>query len=424
MTPNHEFDRQLADWLHETSAHRVPDHVADVLLVTRATRQRPWWSSLERWLPVSVLERQLVPVARLPWRLFVVSALILALIAAALLFAGSQRHLPAPFGPAKNGTITFADAGDIYSLDSFGGTPRVVVGGATSDAIPSFSHDGTHLGFIRDTHVGGKGFAVMAANADGSNVSQVVDLFDIPSAGEISPDGSTLVFAGTYAGGVTATYSVPTTGSEAPRPLDLGPGELRWLGWRPPSGRELVYLQLRAGHFVFSRAAPDGSHQTVIRDIGTFGDPSFYFNPSLTPDGRSVIYPWPDGLWHNNVLDLDTGAVRQLGLGPAGRHELHGVVSPDGTNLLFHDVNPDTPGLQEMLAPLDGSAPAIPIGPVYPIVDGNANLDQEFSPDGRSIVILQGRDREIRLVDATTGGAGQVVTWQSNDLPGWQRLAP
>ena len=80
--------------------------------------------------------------------------------------------------------------------------------------------------------------------------------------------------------------------------------------------------------------------------------------------------------------------------------------------------------MQVTLAPLDDSRPAIRIGPGYPIVNGTASVGQEFSPDGKTIIINQSRDDEVRVVDAATGGLGRVLSWQTADMPGWQRLAP
>lgn len=425
MTTNHEFDRQLADWLHETSAHRVPDHVVDVLLVTRATRQRPWWSSLERWLPMDIPIRARTFVPNAPWRLLAMAALVAALVAGLLLLAGSRRQVPPPFGPARNGTIAFADVGDVFAVDALGGTPRLLIGGLTSDAAPTFWRDGTRLAFLRDTHVSGSGVALMVADADGSNVRQIVDLTDAPGWVDVSPDGRTLAMSAIYKG-VSGLYLVDAAGTTLPRQLGVGEGEVRWLAWRPPTGAELVYVQSNAGDIGIYGVAADGTGRHLIKDLGVLdSDIEANLEPSLTPDGTAVVYAVVDGdLFHNHLLNLDTKVDRQLALGPAGGHELHGTVSPDGTKVLFHDVRSGTPGLQEMLAPLDGSAPAIAIGPPYPIVNGHADLGQEFSPDGRTVVIIQGRDREIRLVDAATGGDGQVATWKTNDLPGWQRLAP
>ena len=52
MTTNDAFERNLSIWLHEDAEYHVPEHLEEVLQRTEATRQRPAWSSLERWLAV------------------------------------------------------------------------------------------------------------------------------------------------------------------------------------------------------------------------------------------------------------------------------------------------------------------------------------------------------------------------------------
>src|SRR5207342_2665865 len=52
MTTDDTFGQHLSAWLHEEAGHRVPDHLSEVLVQTAATRQRKWWTSPERWLPV------------------------------------------------------------------------------------------------------------------------------------------------------------------------------------------------------------------------------------------------------------------------------------------------------------------------------------------------------------------------------------
>ena len=47
----------MSAWLHEDATFRLPDHLDEVLAVTTVTRQRPAWSSLERWLPVDTTPR-------------------------------------------------------------------------------------------------------------------------------------------------------------------------------------------------------------------------------------------------------------------------------------------------------------------------------------------------------------------------------
>lgn len=51
----------------------------------------------------------------MPWRQLGVLALIALLLAAAIVgyVASQQTRLPAPFGPARNGQVVYADKGDI-----------------------------------------------------------------------------------------------------------------------------------------------------------------------------------------------------------------------------------------------------------------------------------------------------------------------
>ena len=85
MTTRDTFGRDLSQWLREEGEHRVPDHLAEVLVRSAATRQRPWWASLERWLPMQTTLR-FTPVPRVAW-LLVISGLVVALSAAVLIAA-------------------------------------------------------------------------------------------------------------------------------------------------------------------------------------------------------------------------------------------------------------------------------------------------------------------------------------------------
>jgi Tol biopolymer transport system component len=351
--------------------------------------------------------------------------LLLALFAMALVMAGSQQRIPPPFGPAKNGILTFSAGGDIYRLSSVDEAPGLLISGQTLDVLPSFSRDGRHLWFMRDLRTTGSGFSLMVAEADGSSIRRLIDLPDIPEWADQSPDGSELVFAGLYQG-VHGIYLMRTDGSETPRRLDLGSDDVGWPMWRRPDGHQLLYLRHRGQELRLYAAAPDGSGGRSVADLGAMDDASMdQFDPVLSPDGRFMVYARldPEG-FRNHRVDIDTGRDQQLLLGPGTGHELHDVLSPDGTKLLFHFHDGEHDAIQEMLAPIDASEFAIRIGPSYPVVNGSADLNQMFSPDGSSIVINQGRDKEIRIVDAAKGGPGRVEHWHADDLPGWQRLAP
>ena len=114
MTPDDRFGRTLSTWLHEEAEHRVPGHLAEVLVQTVATRQRPWWSSLERLLPMTTMTTGRVQ-ARPPVFWFALIALVSLAAVGAVLLAGSLRATPTPLGPASNGRIVVADGSVLYS---------------------------------------------------------------------------------------------------------------------------------------------------------------------------------------------------------------------------------------------------------------------------------------------------------------------
>lgn len=265
----------------------------------------------------------------------------------------------------------------------------------------------------------------MIADSDGSDVRELVGVSEPPWCADVAPDGSVIAVCAELDPG-RGVYLLKADGSETPRYLDIGVHDVAWLGWRPPDGRELVYFDNHSGKLALYGVRSDGTGRHLIKHIGVVDSATMgQLDPSLSSDGRFLVYASvDDGVFRNHLLDLDTEVDRVLSLGPVGGHELHGVLSPDGTKLLFHYADGHTDFIQEMLAPLDGSAPAIAIGPPYPIINGSAELNQSFSPDGRSIVVYAGHEKVVRIVDATTGGRGRPSTWETGDLPAWQRQAP
>jgi len=124
MTSRDRLEERLPKLLDELAAARTPDYFDSMLRQTARTRQRPAWSSLERWLPMDIAARP----ARLgltSWRPVVIALVVLAVLLAvsAALFVGSRPRVPAPFGPARNGLVLFSSTGgDIVSVDPASGT--------------------------------------------------------------------------------------------------------------------------------------------------------------------------------------------------------------------------------------------------------------------------------------------------------------
>ena len=162
---------ELAQWLETTGITPRPDYVDDLLAQTARSRQRSAWRFPERWLPMDLTARAPTITGRqVPLRLIgLVALVVLALAVGAALFVGSQRRLPAPFGPAANGVIVYAaptdpswvdttdfqrPMGDIFTFDPSTGASSVLVGGPTVDGYPVVSLDGTRVAFVREDELG------------------------------------------------------------------------------------------------------------------------------------------------------------------------------------------------------------------------------------------------------------------------------
>src|SRR5919107_4565444 len=108
MTLAERFDDRLGSGLADLADPRFPDYYEDVLAATSRTRQRPAWTFPGRWLPMLDTARRPALVPALPWRgLSLLAALLVLTSIAAWLAVGSQKPLPAPFGPARNGLISY-----------------------------------------------------------------------------------------------------------------------------------------------------------------------------------------------------------------------------------------------------------------------------------------------------------------------------
>jgi hypothetical protein len=429
------FDRserflvELPEILTDIASPRVPDYVDDLLAQTAATPQRPRWTFIERWLPMGAIARRPLFFPTVPWRTIVTVALLIALLAAALIVAGSQNKVPPPFGPARNGALAFGD-GDVYLRDSVTGESRLVVGGATHDFAATFTRDGKRLLFLRLTD-GSSGssderITMMAANPDGSNAVAVTEPLVAPDWWDIAPDDSAVVVAtgDPSFGQLLKVANIRTPGPM--RLIDVGDPTMTFsfpnlLG---PTGTEIVFrgntrtsAGRRSGLFAVHL---DGSGLRPLTP--TNGLDSDYLFPQPSPDGQFVTYTtWDGGAELNriHVLALQTGADRIVS-DPA-RNQGFATFSPDSQLIVFNTYSSDRN--QITVAPVNGRGPQLPMGPKYPVVQ-DQYITGSFSPDGKSVLVNDPASKETRLIDVTTGGDGQLLDWSAGNISGWQRLAP
>ncbi len=252
MTPIDTFERRLPAALSDLAAPSTPDYLTDILGRTAATRQRPAWASIERWLPVDITTRPAwAPV--LPWRQLGVLALLAVLLAAMLaVYVGSAPRLPEPFGPAANGVFVYSKGGDILVRDTIDGAGRPLIATADTELAESLSPLGTHVSIVRpvgdlldfyaatidgtaEVHLGGPYLNVdgIAWSPDESSIVVAHEVNGLPSISILKTDGSG---ARTLDLGMPANRpGVATTRRKAaviprPRRWQLGavPGERRW----------------------------------------------------------------------------------------------------------------------------------------------------------------------------------------------------
>jgi WD40 repeat protein len=413
MTPNDTLGRDLSRWLHEDGEHRVPDHLAEVLVQTVATRQRPWWSSPERWLHVDTAVSSRAANLRPLLALVVIGALLLAAVGIAVV--ASQRQPTPVFGLADNGRIFVTQDGAIQSLAADGTDAIVAVQVPGGVSGVSVAPDGKHLAYlvggsdvvpgdvvVRDLSTGGtttvplpKGtfggdqiswspdstqFVMPAfdgasehlvvASADGSDTHEI-GAGSILSTREIwwpawSPDGSWIAVGSkdkvSSDGSIYLIHPDGTGLNEIVTGVSIG--EVGGVRWAPdPTMTRLVFV------------TPGGVYQadilTTTDDVPT-ADSTYVgqgFWPTWSPDGQKLAW-WDGGLVVADTADLPlkSDAITRVFptfTGGCGDHtELAGKVicqpavwSPDGRRV----IGLDPTGTSMVSLPIDGSEDAIAI---------------------------------------------------------------
>jgi dipeptidyl aminopeptidase/acylaminoacyl peptidase len=411
MTLNDGFDRTLTSWLDEQAGRGTPGYLDEVLARTTRTRQRPWWSSLERWLPMQSTAR-FAHVPRAAW-LLVILGLIVAL-GSAILVTGSLRRPPSPFGPAGQGNVLYAAAdGDIYAIDTATNQARPLVVGPATDSGPIVSPDGARFAFVR-RDAGSATTTTLVANADGSAARELAGMHEAPAWMAWSPDSARLAVAGSeglWIVGPDVGSTLVTSGVPGTQFFTIEDPQ-----WRP-NGHELIFLAtamdtvVQVGLYIIQT---DGSGLRAIAKPAVPGPA----HPTLSPDGSMVAYSTAVSDHSEiHVVDVATGVDRRVAFDGAAA-DLRPHWSPDETKLVFERTGVDT--YQLMIGSVDGG-PVTAIGPTRPDKTGGAEV--RFSPDGTRILAFYKADRTSWILEPT-GGPGTKLDYDAVTAPTWQGLAP
>lgn len=422
MTMSDRFERELPDALADITGSGNPDYLTDILGRTARTRQRPAWASLERWLPMDLATTR-VTTARIPWRPILIVALVAILAVAALaLVAGAQRHVPAPFGPARNGLIPYENGGDIFVGDPVTGATRLVVGGAGDDGGTSFSPDGTRIAFLRQAATGED---LYVATADGGDLRKITsEPFESIATVSWTP-GSDGLLVGHDVNSVQRLEVLDAAGKAPPRLLAEGLAA-DWAMYRPPNGEEILFRGKVDGVWGLYAMGIDGSNVRLLAAAKfTDGLPDQDLNfPAYSPDGTRIYYnrytPEAETIqaWVMNADGSDQHRFNASG--PACCWwEGEMAPSPDGRSVVMWRVPPSGPNTIAIF-PADGSGDGRTIGPK---VAGTAHW--LWAPDSTSLLVKpnDAADGGQVLVDPNDGSVAPPP-WSSSAEPDWQRLAP
>jgi Tol biopolymer transport system component len=424
MTSPRRFEQALPALLADLYVGGMPDYRDDLLRSTAATRQRPAWSFPTRWLPMDLTIRRL-PMVSAPWRLIGVALLILALIATTLLLTvGSQRRVPPPFGPARNGSIIASTNGDLFVRDAATGQSRLVLGGTEADSEPGFSPDGSLMAFIRATD---DRPYLTVADLDGTHVRRVLDTpLDEHSWAQWAPDsrhlGVVMLIDGRNRFVLASTEGNPLQVADMG---DLIPFEFQF---RPPDGREIAVRASDHGRVDVYLMHVDG---TNLRKLGLHSNSALGWDWDLrgiswSPSGNQLGYNASDrdpasGVDHFRVHVLTIATMKdEVSPSPSDPkiHQAWPMWSPDGTKILVQRFTWEQGWLA--ILPADGSTGVREVGRKFGGPD--SQMDQGWSPDGTKI-LLRFDDDHFYEIDVATG-RDSPLTWPLDKIPDWQRLAP
>ncbi len=270
---------RLGAALHEVGGMARPDYLDDIVTRAQHTRQRPPWTFLERWLPMSVaVRREGIPRVAVLFALLVL--LLVAAFATTVVLTGAPTRLPTPF-VVTNGEIAFVAGNDIVEVQPDGSGRRVLVPGSPQQSGVSFSPDGRRMVYWRQN---GALQDLVVADADGSRPTTI-------STGAIEPTGSAIVWS---PDGTRVAYSSRTVPSTTPTSC---PG-----------------FGTQNGDFCSSRifvAPVDGSGAHQVGDATLDAR-----SPAWSPDGSTIAFgggnAMPGQSLRLYLMNADGSNVRQV----------------------------------------------------------------------------------------------------------------
>jgi Tol biopolymer transport system component len=445
--PFDPLEQRVIAAIDEIAAPRRPEYLDDVLAQTERSTQRPRWTFPGRWLPFMDTTFSRGPSSTMPARtyLLLVAVALLVLAAAAIIISGARPKLPAPVGPAVNGSLVYPAQGDIWVRSSITTTDpatRVVTGDGLETA-PYLSPDGRTLVYVETRS---DGDWMMAIDVDGTSPRAILTepILTGPNVADWSQwswslDSTHVLVTGDFPGGVRKLLDVAADGSGASE--ITYEGLIPWDAYWSPVDPDVFLLRAQERGGVELQGLYIASLSTYkLTALGLPGQSTFGARYTLSgaawsPDGKTIAYnaaaPSGDGSFRTSfrvhVVNTDGTNDRALpSVDDPDIHEGWPVFSPDGTQLLIQRFTfastGDSSDASSSIAvlPADGSAVARDIG-VRIDNTKESGMVKAWSPDGTQVLQRVDGTGKTYVVDPVTGAATEL-TW-AQDMPDWQRRA-
>jgi Tol biopolymer transport system component len=422
MTTPTRLERALPEILDDLAAAPTLEYLDDVFSQTGRMRQRPAWTFPERWLPMADITRPGASLVAAPLRTVAIALIVIALIiAAAALYVGArQGRVPAPFGPARNGLISYENGGDIYVADPLTGKGRLVVGGPTDDHDPGFSPDGTWLAFLRSTAAPNVDLYVV--RPDGEDL-KLVTTSPIPSGSWVnwSPDSRHLGIVHLENG--QKRFDIVGIDGGSPKQM-AGDMAVDSFSYRPPLADQILFRAMVDGHpGLFSMSADGTDIRQLVKTSTPAEDDQELSGATYSADGSRIFFQrwFPDSiqLW---VMNADGSDQHRFDTQVAPTWSGLPAVSPDGRWIAYWHVFEDGRATQRVsVIRADGTGPVVQTGPE---LKGNAGIG--WAPDSSKILLdtEDPADPPGQYLLDPAGGPWTKTAWEAPGGEDWQRLAP